>query len=707
MNKKLLRLLLLLLLIIPLNVYANTVINGNNFAIYNRTKEQIYNKWSTGKIDRNVTIYTTEPNYYSPYRAGVVTNEYLDEVLDNLNYYRYLVGVPEITENTSNDEALQKAEVIQTLYVEENWSLTHHLYEDFEKPDDMSDDFWGSEEECKNEGICYGAYANHNIISYGRTDEPNFYFFDESIFDEDYPEAGHRMALLSPEVAKEDYGIGEEVIYGRSTQSRSNYNKMTNSFAAYPSPGYFPKEDFADTSDWDIFLNIDNFRFLTAAQQNNVVVTITNLTTNVAETRTLADGNLYFDYECDGTYCTIYNRMNILQPTRNTEYYEDNYTVYVENLIDKNGNLVDLTYTVEFYNKLEGTTSHITNVNQELKGVYFDGPYDSETVASIFEDLSYGLELDNGDVYEYIPTSHQINYYGAPSSGIVEYHAYPGTSELPSYIVDTSSILANKYINIYGNTTNETYKYRYGNVAYNADVGGNVTLRVNDLVTDYEGYFLGGWVRKKNNKIEAVDTEEDKYSLDDDNILALNINNITAQDAGEYYQVTLQLVPNEESSFDVYFYLSKPITLTVTGQAESITFDSENMTIRTGDTEKLNVTITPSTASPNLTWQSSDSTIVSVDNEGNITGLKAGTSTITVTDGNVSGTITITVTNYLKGDLNKNNQIDLADIIYLLKRYLNVEETTSEDITIGDMNEDGNIGLTDIILLLRIYLGVN
>lgn len=61
---------------------------------------------------------------------------------------------------------------------------------------------------------------------------------------------------------------------------------------------------------------------------------------------------------------------------------------------------------------------------------------------------------------------------------------------------------------------------------------------------------------------------------------------------------------------------------------------------------------------------------------------------------------------YQKGDLNKDGNIGLTDIIYLLKRYLSIEETTTEDILIGDMNEDGNLGLTDIILLLRVYLGI-
>lgn len=58
---------------------------------------------------------------------------------------------------------------------------------------------------------------------------------------------------------------------------------------------------------------------------------------------------------------------------------------------------------------------------------------------------------------------------------------------------------------------------------------------------------------------------------------------------------------------------------------------------------------------------------------------------------------------YKKGDMNKNGNIDLADIIILLKRYLN-GNTTNEELVIGDMDENGSIGLRDVILLLKVYL---
>lgn len=58
---------------------------------------------------------------------------------------------------------------------------------------------------------------------------------------------------------------------------------------------------------------------------------------------------------------------------------------------------------------------------------------------------------------------------------------------------------------------------------------------------------------------------------------------------------------------------------------------------------------------------------------------------------------------YLKGDMNKNEKIDLSDIITLLKVYLN-GSPTEEEIQIGDMDDNGSIGLNDIIALLKLYL---
>lgn len=77
-----------------------------------------------------------------------------------------------------------------------------------------------------------------------------------------------------------------------------------------------------------------------------------------------------------------------------------------------------------------------------------------------------------------------------------------------------------------------------------------------------------------------------------------------------------------------------------------------------------------------------------------------------VTTNSLTKTVTSSTNPYMKGDLNKNNRIDLPDIIYLLKRYLGLFAPSVEDLIIGDMDENGSIGLNDVIILLRLYLGV-
>lgn len=61
---------------------------------------------------------------------------------------------------------------------------------------------------------------------------------------------------------------------------------------------------------------------------------------------------------------------------------------------------------------------------------------------------------------------------------------------------------------------------------------------------------------------------------------------------------------------------------------------------------------------------------------------------------------------YILGDMNNDGSIGLTDIIYLIKRYLRLEQKTEDDILRGDINGDGRIGIMDIIMLLRTYLGL-
>ena len=75
-------------------------------------------------------------------------------------------------------------------------------------------------------------------------------------------------------------------------------------------------------------------------------------------------------------------------------------------------------------------------------------------------------------------------------------------------------------------------------------------------------------------------------------------------------------------------------------KAESVTLDESTLTLAVGGTEQLKATVAPKDApNINVRWTSSDSTVVRVDENGNLTALKEGTATITATAISGSGRI--------------------------------------------------------------------
>lgn len=77
-----------------------------------------------------------------------------------------------------------------------------------------------------------------------------------------------------------------------------------------------------------------------------------------------------------------------------------------------------------------------------------------------------------------------------------------------------------------------------------------------------------------------------------------------------------------------------------------VKLSSTKLTMTVGDTKSISATVTPSNATNQaVTWSSSNSSIVSVDQTGKITGVGVGTATITAKtkDGNKTASATITV----------------------------------------------------------------
>lgn len=94
-------------------------------------------------------------------------------------------------------------------------------------------------------------------------------------------------------------------------------------------------------------------------------------------------------------------------------------------------------------------------------------------------------------------------------------------------------------------------------------------------------------------------------------------------------------------------------SVTVTGiSVESVSLDHTSLTIAKDATAQLTATVLPENASiPAVTWSSSDETVATVSSEGLVTGIKAGSATITVTtiDGGLTATCDVTVEMAING----------------------------------------------------------
>ena len=138
--------------------------------------------------------------------------------------------------------------------------------------------------------------------------------------------------------------------------------------------------------------------------------------------------------------------------------------------------------------------------------------------------------------------------------------------------------------------------------------------------------------------------------------------------------------------------ISSEVTVTII-PVDSISFEDKEITILKGKETLLNVLINPSNATEieNIVWESSDDTIITVDENGRIRGLKAGTATITARMGNLSCSIDVTIEEVHLTDIIIGN--DLSNIhvgdSFDLELILNPANTTDElTFTYESSNED-------------------
>ena len=119
------------------------------------------------------------------------------------------------------------------------------------------------------------------------------------------------------------------------------------------------------------------------------------------------------------------------------------------------------------------------------------------------------------------------------------------------------------------------------------------------------------------------------------------ISSTTTDMSGYQYRCVVTSASGVSVTSDAATLTVDPVSVT------GVTLDETELALYTGGSATLTATVAPDNATDkSVTWSSSDNTVATVDNTGNVTAVGAGNATITVTteDGKKTATCTVTVT---------------------------------------------------------------
>ncbi len=249
-----------------------------------------------------------------------------------------------------------------------------------------------------------------------------------------------------------------------------------------------------------------------------------------------------------------------------------------------------------------------------------------------------------------------------------------------------------------GNWTARFYKNYQGTT--------NTTVTVHNLSTDevFE-------ITKNNlnvNRYLNVSSSGYTITFRDDNITYEN---------GDVFEITLHNVQNlktnktEDYTYRSVFYeaLSAASSIPVT----DITLSKTEVVLGLSETYHLSALALPSTASNKMmTFTSSNTNIATVRQDGMITAVRSGITTITIQCGSITKTVTVKVKNadgsipsYQKGDVNDDERIDVLDAREVLYMTVGRKKITVESLQKGDMDDNNKIEANDAVEIMRLYVG--
>ena len=436
-------------------------------------------------------------------------------------------------------------------------------------------------------------------------------------------------------------------------------------------------------------------------------------------------------YTCTSSSLQSFNLQALVYPTQTTEDTTINWKSSNENVV-KFSNSTSSKGTdigVNIIKEGEATITAYTNASdygpscKEELHVVIKSPIESlrfsnKTGSSETVIISDGKQTTDTLTVEKLPTTNNDNVVFTSSNedvatvdqnGKVTFLNNGKTKAFNNVSVTIKATAYKNNVETKSVSYTYTVKKKISSLAFNSSSltvykgsssNGKNTLSIfpSDHTTDYDKYIV--------------------YSSDDKDIATVDSNgNITPLRNGvTTIKASLQAPYSSTGSV-----LSASYTLTVHTHYTGVKINTDKVVKNSN--VKFTYSSIPSDAddevfSSKIKWTSSNTSLIKFSDAttGSATvGDKTGKCKVTVSvpvikDGSTvtyQNSVEVEITNYLKGDLDKNGIINSSDASIALDLYRN-SNATSEDIAIGDMDENGIINSSDASMILDVYRnGVN
>lgn len=393
-------------------------------SITNRTMKTIAERYAQAKSEGesyddsdDETWYSTMSSLRSPYEAGTLTEDTHKKMTAMSNFYRWLVGVPELQKISVGSVSLQRQALVR------NFHFSHYVYDsahDTKKPADMPDELWDS-----------GQLCTHNMLARYYTPYSSIGGWINEGYDTEsqtWTTVGHRYAIISASISDLQFGYSGRVTIGKIEDEK---NKMTSDFSAFPTAGYMPSELInPSASAWSVQLNKDKLYY---EDISDIQITVTNLLTKKSYICTAAD---------DGVYQDSVNRVLLFKQPEDSDgdKYNANYQVNITGLKEKGTNKnAAINYTVKFVDIKDYEPSTVKKASGEIpKYMIYKSMSDEESLKKVMSIIpkTIILEAESGKKLEVpIRGSWTLDMENSCFVAAVD------KAVLPSYLKDNNNIL--------------------------------------------------------------------------------------------------------------------------------------------------------------------------------------------------------------------------------------------------------------------------